>query len=745
MRLRVHAEQIDDDEDDAAEEEDATIDEFDEGDALDEDDIEDEEASLPDLAADDLNFDDMVASEADSLSNKWDEQMESISADGKLVHVIRPIWAVAGVILMCLGLFLGIGGSKYFNLSHFISGFLCLALLIVVIMQAIGHKMGRTFGSTIYFASSVPIGLLGGVLFFSFPLLGTSALGTLLGLSSGSIFLSLHSGGTIQSVAGRTALLVILAVFAAISSFFLYPLLQIAATATVGAYLFVLGVDVFTHTGLLQAFRYILRLGGPVFTVVGKTWALIASFFVLVLVFATIQTFIKRYDDARRGLHPLKDSDEGCDDMDDEERCVAPASASAPDYFGGEVKDEKEPRPSRGEGDIVDKNSASSSLFPSYISSQDTPLPPFPPPPMTASATAPPFQSITRQPSQTPTLPSYSSTLGVQPPFPHPPEKTSDSLNPATVQSLSSLPLSASPISSPLSFSPPRQAGIITAVTTDGSISVQPQSKVQQQQQPATKKMVAGGTTVVVVGGAQSPQPQPTEPDVITDDGRYPTAVSGSGVGGGAAATTPFVGTVAFAASTAEHGEDGKMYNVDGFGGGEEGDDAKRDVKRTDTDEDDVAGQIHAQKQNESDVATGIANPSPITDIQEQQVLFKVEADLATSPSPAANIQEQQDTLTVEAERTRSPSPAFDNEEQQSTLAVEADRARSPSPAFDNHEQQGTLTVKADRTRSPSPAFVNQYDAAESENPNSQSPSKTLSKSQLKKLRKQAQAKKDGK
>ena len=122
----------------------------------------------------------------------------------------------------------------------------------------IGMANGGVTSTTLLLAISVGVGILGGLILVCCSRLGVAVLGALAFYALGLWILGWKTGGVITSSEGRIILLVCLAIIGFILGLFREREMVMFGSAVVGAYSFVIGIDMFAHTGFTnQADQFI--------------------------------------------------------------------------------------------------------------------------------------------------------------------------------------------------------------------------------------------------------------------------------------------------------------------------------------------------------------------------------------------------------------------------------------------------------------------------------------------------------
>ncbi|KAG0224732.1 hypothetical protein BGW42_004930 [Actinomortierella wolfii] len=190
--------------------------------------------------------------------------------------------AIAGVILIICGLLLCFFGYRLFHLTMFLVGFYLLGNVTYIAMANAGVT-----SQTLLLVISLIIGIIGGLLLLCCSRLGVAILGALALYSLGLWILGWRHGGTITTDTGRGIFLGVLAVVGFLLGCFREREVVIIGSAIVGAYSFVIGVDMFARTGFTaSADRFInskSTLEWRVSRLSGGEIALLVTFIVMAL------------------------------------------------------------------------------------------------------------------------------------------------------------------------------------------------------------------------------------------------------------------------------------------------------------------------------------------------------------------------------------------------------------------------------------------------------------------------------
>ncbi|KAF9548258.1 hypothetical protein EC957_007027 [Mortierella hygrophila] len=162
---------------------------------------------------------------------------------------------VAGVILMLIGIILTFRGYRHYRFSMFLAGFIVGCVVVYSILVNVEPQQGWDHRQVIYVFSCLGGGLLLGAICWLLNRFTVWILGALAGLTVALYILAWRSGGLIHSYGGRIALLVGASGLGLLLALFLGRRILIPATAIVGAYITVLGLDLFARTGFSESIK----------------------------------------------------------------------------------------------------------------------------------------------------------------------------------------------------------------------------------------------------------------------------------------------------------------------------------------------------------------------------------------------------------------------------------------------------------------------------------------------------------
>ncbi|KAG9072729.1 hypothetical protein KI688_000505 [Linnemannia hyalina] len=165
---------------------------------------------------------------------------------------------VAGFILILIGILLTFRGYRHYRFSMFLAGFIAGCVIVYSILANVEPQQGWNDRQIIYVFSCLGGGLLLGVICWLLNRFTVWILGALAGLILALYILAWRSEGLIRSPGGRIGLLVGASVLGLLIALVMGRRILIPATAIVGSYITVLGVDLFARTGFSESIKSFL-------------------------------------------------------------------------------------------------------------------------------------------------------------------------------------------------------------------------------------------------------------------------------------------------------------------------------------------------------------------------------------------------------------------------------------------------------------------------------------------------------
>ncbi|KAJ3409006.1 hypothetical protein HDV05_004655, partial [Chytridiales sp. JEL 0842] len=203
---------------------------------------------------------------------------------------------ILGAVLIAIGLFLLIAGFKLWKPTIFLAGFLLASSIGYTILLRVEPAQGYdpSARDNILLFGSLAIGLLGGLIVLCVRQVGLAAIGAIGGYALAIFILGFTNNGIIQVGWGRIVFILAFIIIAIVLVFFVEKWVVIVSTSMAGAYLVVLGIDMYAKTGFAMAsqsfFQSGTRFDSTVFTVNGKVIAMTASVAVLAIVGVVVQS-----------------------------------------------------------------------------------------------------------------------------------------------------------------------------------------------------------------------------------------------------------------------------------------------------------------------------------------------------------------------------------------------------------------------------------------------------------------------
>jgi len=190
---------------------------------------------------------------------------------------LTPQAIVTGVILILTGIIFCFFGRRVYRLTLFLIGFYIGTIIAWIVISNAGGFKG-TAGQTILLIVSLAIGFVVGLIFMCCASVAVWLLGALAGHALALFILAWRSDGLIHSNAGRIAFIVVLTILGLLLACFFKNTLIILATAFIGAYAIILGIDLFVKTGFAQSVRAFLdRNNDTPYTTNTKVYLMLAG------------------------------------------------------------------------------------------------------------------------------------------------------------------------------------------------------------------------------------------------------------------------------------------------------------------------------------------------------------------------------------------------------------------------------------------------------------------------------------
>lgn len=197
-----------------------------------------------------------------------------VAADGGPVPAVNII---AGVACIIVGLFLAFFGFRFFRPILFLVGFISFGLVTYIICINVSPITPEdTTKRVIYLVLIIVLGLIGGILMAIFWRVALFLVGLLGGFFLSMFILSLAPNGLIPEPLFRSIFIVLLSIICSFLIFKFERPVVIISTAIIGAFLFILGVDLFAHAGFSDIVTQALSSTGS-YSASGRTYGMIAG------------------------------------------------------------------------------------------------------------------------------------------------------------------------------------------------------------------------------------------------------------------------------------------------------------------------------------------------------------------------------------------------------------------------------------------------------------------------------------
>ncbi|KAG0238982.1 hypothetical protein BGW41_007998 [Actinomortierella wolfii] len=162
---------------------------------------------------------------------------------------------IAGVVLMVVGLVLCFRGWRHFRFTMFLAGFIAGVIIVYSILVNVEPKQGWNQRAIIYVFSCIGGGIVLGFICWLLHRFTIAILGGLCGLVIALYILSWRNEGLIRNKGGRIGLMAGAAALGLAVGLLFGRRILIPATAIVGAYMTIVGLDMLSRTGFNEAIR----------------------------------------------------------------------------------------------------------------------------------------------------------------------------------------------------------------------------------------------------------------------------------------------------------------------------------------------------------------------------------------------------------------------------------------------------------------------------------------------------------
>ncbi|KAI9320704.1 hypothetical protein BX666DRAFT_2130887 [Dichotomocladium elegans] len=207
-----------------------------------------------------------------------------------------------GITCILIGLYFMIFGFRFFRPTLGFVGFVFFAYMTWIGLVNNEPALGYPHTEIVYICVSIGLGLLGGVLFLFFYPIGLYFVGVLGGFLFAVYLMSWKANLVIQIKVARICFIIGMGVLFVIFIVLLESYTILFCTSFIGAYLFILGLDFFAHTGFINATLLIFD-GNPyhynVYITNQPVIVMMAFVIILTLVSGAGQYYFNIYRDKR--------------------------------------------------------------------------------------------------------------------------------------------------------------------------------------------------------------------------------------------------------------------------------------------------------------------------------------------------------------------------------------------------------------------------------------------------------------
>ncbi|KAI8088654.1 uncharacterized protein BX664DRAFT_331025 [Halteromyces radiatus] len=160
-----------------------------------------------------------------------------------------------GIVLIIIGLYLGLFGYRFFRPTMGLVGFIFIASMTWIGLANNEPAMGYPHPEIVYICVSIGLGIIGAIAFMFMFNVALYFVGAVAGLFLAVFIMSWRESLVIQVKVARICFTVGMGVVLAFAVYLLECYIVILSTAFLGAYLFIMGLDFFAHTGFVNAWR----------------------------------------------------------------------------------------------------------------------------------------------------------------------------------------------------------------------------------------------------------------------------------------------------------------------------------------------------------------------------------------------------------------------------------------------------------------------------------------------------------
>ncbi|KAI8990988.1 hypothetical protein BDF20DRAFT_842072 [Mycotypha africana] len=222
-------------------------------------------------------------------------------------HGISVAQGFTGIVLMLLGVYFLIFGFSSFRGTLAAVGFTFFALMTWIGLVNNEPMYGYPHNEIVYTCVSVGIGLIGAFLFVFLYGISLYFIGGVAGLFLAVFILSWKENLVIQIPVARICFIIGMGVIFGILLILAESYIVIFCTAFTGAYLFILGLDLFIHTGLINAFLSIFdgnKNHVNIYIIRMQVYVMLAFVIIIMLISFAWQYYWNVYSRKKRfGIH----------------------------------------------------------------------------------------------------------------------------------------------------------------------------------------------------------------------------------------------------------------------------------------------------------------------------------------------------------------------------------------------------------------------------------------------------------
>ncbi|KAI8099432.1 uncharacterized protein BX664DRAFT_21030 [Halteromyces radiatus] len=208
---------------------------------------------------------------------------------------IQPHWIIVATVCIILGLFFVFAAFQYFMYTMGAVGFIFASSVTWLILTLAEPKEGYPSVGLVYVGSCMGAGLVVSLLAMYFWPITLPLMGWLAGFVLGMYVYMWREDHILLNIYARMFTAAGMGTIMAILTYIVESMIVVLATSVLGGFLFILGIDMLVHTGLVQAIRSLFN-ANPFHTVVyhvdHKIYAMLSAILVIIFISVALQMHV---------------------------------------------------------------------------------------------------------------------------------------------------------------------------------------------------------------------------------------------------------------------------------------------------------------------------------------------------------------------------------------------------------------------------------------------------------------------